>query len=127
MNSLFSLSFWFNYRFIHFLPFFRYLFIGLVALFFVAIFVFFYLRRVRKDHRKLWSKLFEISWINAVIGLFLLFFYYEEVPFFTARIWFLLWFVEFILIMIKPVKYILRVNSRKSESVKEDTFKKYIP
>lgn len=74
-----------------------------------------------------WKKIKNYALANFLIGLFLFFFTYEEISFFSARFWFLIWLT---ILIVWPVKLYEKVKKRKE--VKElhkqkEEYQKYIP
>lgn len=94
MNTLLSLNFWFNLKPLSLSPFF-------VKAFFVAFaaFVIFgaianIVAKRKKDDRlmvRAYRKLAQIVTVMGWLGFFLLFVGYEEIYFFAARFWYLVW------------------------------------
>jgi hypothetical protein len=76
---------------------------------------------------KLWKKVQSFAFINIAIGLLLLFFTYEMVPFLSTRILFLFWglsmltWLGFIAYKLKEIPKIKEIRA------KEEEFKKYLP
>ncbi len=105
MGNLLSFRFWFNASFLPLLPLWNVIFMATLILFASAGVVFLVLKIKAKSKRKLWSEIFDFTLANTVIGLILLFVYFEEVRFFSARVWFLLWFVEILAWAYKVFKY----------------------
>lgn len=76
---------------------------------------------------RIWNKLTSFGTTNLIIGLFLLFFTYEEVIFLSMRFWFLLWLASMIFwlqLIHKESKKIPEIREKRKQ---EEEFKKYIP
>jgi hypothetical protein len=103
-------------------------FIILVVLLFILTIIFSFLKARNKNlYSRLLRKLYTFFLSNFIIGLFLLFFTYEMVPFLSSRFWFLLWGAGIIFWLYFIVKEFIRVPKIKQELEKEKEFKKYIP
>jgi len=86
----------------------------------------------KKKYRKnLYYRVMErfslFSLTNFIIGLFLLFFTYESVPFFSSRFWFFLWVIGDIVWLYFIIKLILSLPEKKIQFEKEREFRKYVP
>lgn len=75
----------------------------------------------------LWNSLYYFFLTNAVIGLILVFFNYEMVPFLSMRIWFLIWAIIMIGWLVYIIKIMKKIPEKKARLEKEKEFKKYIP
>lgn len=100
---------------------------GLVALMLLSAIVFFLLKRKASLYRGIIKRLYNFSAANFIIGLIILFFNYENIPFFSARFWIGLWLISlatwlyFILIKIKSIP------AKKQALAVELEKKKYLP
>lgn len=129
MSKFISLNYWFNMRagalennaqtgFIVFL-------VILAVLFAACIFI---IKTKRAGiYGKTVKKLQSFFVWNLTIGLVLLFFTYEMVPFLSSRFWFLLWLIGMIAWLYFIVGKLSDLPKRKEELEKEKEFKKYIP
>jgi len=127
MGNLLTFNFWFNYYFVPLMPFWLYVFIAVVILFAAASIVFLFLKIKAKKKKKLWSELFDFSLSNLIVGSILLFVYYEEVRFFSARIWLVLWSAEILFWSFKLFKYARTFYIKREDLSAQDSFKKYLP
>ncbi|MEI7452368.1 MAG: hypothetical protein WCK37_04190 [Candidatus Falkowbacteria bacterium] len=127
MGNFLTFNFWFDYYFTPLTPWCFNIFVAAVAIFIVATIVFLILKLKAQTKKKLWSEIFDFSLGNAVIGLILLLVYYEEVNFFSARIWFAFWFIEIIFWAWHLVKYGKTFFAKRDDAKAQDTFKKYLP
>jgi hypothetical protein len=125
--SLLSLSFWFNLRPGSMAQLYSYSLMGLIVLLFVLAIIFFVSKRKKSLYKKMLSNLYDFSVSNAFIGLLLLFFNYEIVPFFSARFWFLLWLIVSILWLYYILKELKKIPARKKQLETTDEIKKYLP
>lgn len=98
--------------------------LGLFALAFVA-----YLRGKRKQdiYYKSWSSIFNFSLSNLGIGLVILFFYYESIPYLSMRFFALIWLASMIYwayLIFKTFKQVPVIREKRKQ---EQEYKKYIP
>lgn len=94
----------------------------------LGVFVYSSLKKKNKGiYLKIWTKLTSFSFTNLVIGLFLLFFTYEAVPFLSMRFCFLLWMVGMIFWLNLIYKECKLIPHTKEKRKQEEAFKKYIP
>jgi len=128
MGNLFSLHFWFNLRPPALLPIYQKFFIGLVIALIVASFIFWFIKSKRRNvYINFWRNLYYFSFTNSFIGIVLLFFSYELVPFLSARFWFLLWGAGIIAWLIFIFKSLIAIPKRRKKIAEEEEYKKYIP
>jgi hypothetical protein len=128
MNNLMTIDFWFNARPGNLISSSLWLFSAfLVLLLAMAIFFNIIKNRKRNLYNKIWNRLASFSTANLIIGLFLLFFVYETVPFLSMRLWFLLWGLGMAVWLFFIIKIIKDIPSIKEKMAKEDEYKKYIP
>jgi len=129
MTTLLSLSFWIELRPGLLSPFvFRGLIVFLVAL--LAGIIIFHLLKKQKNtglYRKIWLSLETFCFGNLIIGLFLLFFAFEQLPFLAMRIWFLLWGIGMAVWVLYIIKQMSKIPDIKKEKEEKDAFQKYIP
>lgn len=104
--------------------------IGLVIFLVILLGVLVYSSLKKKNkgvYLKIWAKLASFGFTNFIIGLFLLFFTYEAVPFLSMRFWFLLWLAGMVFwlnLIYKECKLIPQIKEKRKQ---EEEFKKYIP
>lgn len=75
----------------------------------------------------LWRGLYYFFLTNAVIGLILVFFNYEMVPFLSSRFWYLLWAAGLAVWLFFIGKAVVKIPQKKARLEKEKEFKKYLP
>ena len=126
--NLLSYRFWLNMRPDALTPFFNYFFIALILFFLAASAAAWMMKKLKKNiYTRLWEKLFTLFSVNLFLGLLMMFFNYERIPFLSARFWFLIWGVGILVWAIYILKYFktipekIRINEEKKE------FTKYIP
>lgn len=101
-------------------------FILMLAILFIACIVVIKIKRAG-IYGKTVKKIQAFAGWNSIVGLILLFFTYEMVPFLSSRFWFLLWLIGMIISMYFITGNISDIPKRKEELEKEREFKKYIP
>ncbi|MFA4833741.1 MAG: hypothetical protein WC619_02730 [Patescibacteria group bacterium] len=128
MGNLLSLKFWFNLRPDALLPIYQKIFI-IFVLALVVFFLFYRLFIAKKGglYASFWRRLSSFSLANAFIGLILLFFNYEFIPFLSSRFWLLLWAVFMLVWLVFIAKSLLKIPERKKKLEEEKEYKKYIP
>ena len=128
MQNLLTLQYWFNIRPNALEGNAQRGFLVFLLLLLIGCFVFQYLKTKKKGlYLKIWKSLQSFSIANLIIGLFLLFFTYELVPFLSARILFLIWGAGMITWLVFIGRNFLEIPKIKEERVKEQEFKKYVP
>jgi hypothetical protein len=128
MGNLLSLKFWFNLRPGALLPVYQKAFI----IFILSLVIFYFFSRFFTGRKKglytfLWRRLQSFSLANAIIGLVLLFFSYELIPFLSSRFWFLLWAIIMLVWLVFVGKSLLAIPDKKKKFEEEKEYKKYIP
>lgn len=127
MSSLLTLAFWFNLRPGNMGTTPRNVFIGFIVTLIVLAILLFIVKRKKGLYRQFYSKLYDFCVSNAFIGILLLFFNYEIVPFFSAHFWFLLWLLAGIWWLLFILKDLKRIATRKKQQSEVDEIKKYLP
>ncbi|MCK5510685.1 hypothetical protein KAI65_04060, partial [Candidatus Parcubacteria bacterium] len=105
----------------------RLIVVFLISLLIGAVFFKILKNRKRNLYNKIWSKLHLFSLSNLIIGLFLLFFSYELLPFLSMRLWLLLWGLGMIVWLAFIFKIFNEIPKIKEKMAKEDEYKKYLP
>lgn len=99
-----------------------------ILLFFLAIIAHLAGKKWSKSlYANFWRNIFYFFSTNSAIGLVLLFFNYEMVPFLSSRFWFLLWAIEMAVWFAFIYKILIQIPRRKEQLSKEKEFKKYLP
>jgi len=127
MSGLLTFHYWFNYAYIPFVPWFRIFIFSFTGLMILGIVVFAILKKKKSLYTGFFKSLFSLSVANAIVGLLVSFFVFEEVPFFSARIWILLWAVEIVWWLVIIFKRLVKLPELKKEWEKEEKFNKYLP
>ena len=128
MGNLLSLKFWFNLRPGALLPIYQKTFV----IFVLALIIFFLFCRLLAGRKRglytsFWRRLQSFSLANTFIGLILLFFNYELIPFLSARFWLLLWAALMLSWLVFVAKSLLAIPEKKKKLEEEKEYKKYIP
>ncbi len=128
MQNLLSLKFWLSLRPGPLLPNYQKIFIALIIILAVCFFVSWVAKiKKRKLYTVFWKKLNSFSLINCFIGLILLFFNYELIPFLSARFWFLLWGAGMAVWLFFIFKILKNIPQKKKQIADEKEYEKYIP
>ncbi len=127
MNNLLTLSFWFNLRPPAMLAIFNYSFIGLLVLLLILSIVAFYYKKRKKIYKSFWLKFYDFSASNLIIGLFLWFFSWQEVPFLSARFWLIIWALLMIVWLVFIYKHLKKIPVKLQKIEEQEKFNKYIP
>lgn len=128
MENIFSIKLWTNIRPGSLQPEFQKILIVVVACLLVFSIVFSLLKNKKRSlYNKIWQRLASFCVSNFIIGVLLLFFTYELVPFLSMRFWFLLWGIGMIVWLFFILKIYFKIPELKEKLEKEKEFKKYIP
>jgi len=106
---------------------FRDIFIALLIILTLAAVYFFMVKKKKGLYRNFFSKIYNFCISNVIIGLLLLFFNYEIVPFFSAYFWYLIWFISSVWWFIVIMLNLKKIASRKKELAQKDEITKYLP
>lgn len=128
MGNLFSLKLWTNIRPGSLQPGFQTSLVIFVFIMLVLTVIFNLLKNKKRTlYNKIWQKLATFSVTNFIIGVLLLFFTYELIPFLSMRFWFLLWGLGILIWIYYIIKAFIKIPEIKEKIAKEEEFKKYIP
>lgn len=127
MNNLINLSFWFDLRPPSLLPIFNYLFISFIILLILLMISSYQLKNKKKAYKGVLISLYNFSFSNTIIGLFLLFFNYQRVPFLGARFWLLFWFLLIIIWLYYIYKKLKKVPEQREKLQAQEQYNKYLP
>ncbi len=124
-----TIKYWFNFRPANFSPvneriFFFFIIVLIILTLLLALAK---ARFKRNIYARLWQSSYNFFLTNAIIGLALTFFYYETVPFLSARFWLLVWAGSMIVWLFFIYKQVEGLVKKKALAEKEKEFKKYIP
>lgn len=97
------------------------------ALFFLLGVAAIVVKRKKSVYRGVYNSIYDFSIANFILGLVFLFFHYENIPFFTARFWFIVWFLGIALWIYFIVKKIKKIPEKRKELEREQEMRKYLP
>lgn len=132
MPNFLSLSFWFNLYPPKLSQPYVYILIILVLGLILATFVFWFLKNQKGKSKNFklqgFRSLYSFSITNAALGLLLLFFNFNKIPFFSARFWYPLWLVEMLVWLYFIFKFFRRsIPEKLKKAEQEEKYKKYLP
>jgi len=127
MNNLFTWNFWFATKPGALMPWAQKLFIGFIVLLAILALLIAIKKKKGGIYRGLLKRLYGFFFGNALIGLILLFFNYELVPFFSARFWLGLWVIGMLIWLILILRNLRSIPEKKRQSDQEKELKKYLP
>lgn len=127
MKNLLTLNYWFNLQpeFLGSLA--LNLFLALIVGLGVVALILALIKKRGGIYRGLLKRSYGFCLSNAVIGLILLFFNYELVPFLSSRLWLGLWALEMLIWLIFILKNLKNIPRKKKLQEQEKELKKYIP
>lgn len=126
-SELLSFSFWFNLRPGSFSDVERYFLLGFIGLLLISLVASFIIKRRPGKNRYAARLFYDFSFTNSLIGLILLFFNYEVIPFLSAHFWYLLWLVAMVWWFISIIKKIKAVSKKRTQEPGNSDLKKYLP
>ena len=127
MSNLFTWDYWFNLRPEALSPLAQNLFIGLIIILALLALNHGADQKSRRPLPRHLKQFILFRSINAMIGLILLFFNYETVPFFSARFWLGLWVIIVIIWLFFLLKKFKAIPAKKKQLAAEQELKKYLP
>ncbi len=128
LGKILSFKYWFNFHPTNLSSDgLQFLTIFLAVLLFLAIIFSLAKKRIRGLYNKIYRRLSSFFLTNFIIGIFLLFFAYEAVPFLSSRIWFLLWVLGMLVWLSFIIYALAQIPKLKEKLAKEQEYKKYLP
>lgn len=131
MNTIFSLDFWFRLQPMTMTPIFTRFFFVLFAAFVIFGAIATMVARRKIDDRlliKAYKKIASMFYTMGWLGLFILFFSYQEIYFFGARFWYLVWLAGFIYWTYTIIQYIkVQIPQIREEQMNRSEINKYLP
>ncbi|MDP3899956.1 MAG: hypothetical protein Q8Q23_02635 [bacterium] len=128
-SNFLTLKMWFSMNPGALTPLFRNVLIGLIIFFALLLIVSW--RQQKKLGRdlyvKVWRSFFNFSVTGLIIGALLFFFTYEGAAFFSARFWFLIWFLIHAVWLYTIYRRLKKLPAIKKELEEKREFNKYIP
>lgn len=127
MNNLLTWQYWFNLQPEPFLSLPWKIFIGGVVLLFLITIALAILKTRPGLYRGFFKRLYAFTLTNTLLGSMFLFFNYEQVPFFSARFWLLIWLLSTLIWLYFLVRGFSSIAKRKQELTEEQERLKYLP
>jgi len=127
MKNLLTPSYWFNLQPEFLGPLALKLFLALIIGLGIIALILALIKKRGGIYRGLLKRLYGFCLSNAIIGLILLFFNYELVPFLSARFWLGFWVLEMLIWLIFILKNLKNIPKKKKLQEQEKELKKYIP
>lgn len=127
MKNLLTLNYWFNLQPEFLSPLALKVFLALVVGLGVIALILALIKKGGGIYRGLLRRAYGFCLSNAIIGLILLFFNYELVPFLSARFWLGAWVLEMLIWLIFILKNLKNIPKKKKLQDQEKELKKYIP
>lgn len=127
MENIISWQYWFNLQPEPLLALPWKLFIALIVFMFLAAIVLAILKMRPGIYRGFFKRLYVFALANSLIGSMFLFFNYEQIPFFSARFWLLLWLLSSLTWLYFPIKKFGSITPNNQELKKEKERLKYLP
>lgn len=101
--------------------------IAIIVLLLIAAIITAILKKRGGLYRGALKRMYNLSAVNFIIGLIILFFNYENVPFFASRMWLGFWILEIIIWKLFIIKNLRDIPKRKKELEAAKELKKYLP
>jgi len=127
MKNLLTWHYWFNLRPDSLMPLAQKLFIALFLILIAAAIISAILKKKGSIYRGFLKRLYNFCLSNSLIALLLLFFNYEQVPFFSARFWLGFWVIIMIIWLGFILKSLGKIGTQRKQLEKERELKKYLP
>jgi len=127
MNNLLTWNFWFNLNPGDLISSTQNIFIGFIVALAILALLIAIIKQKKSTYKGFFNRLYGFCLSNSLIGLLLLFFDYEAVPFFSARFWLALWAIEMLIWAIFIIKKLKNIPKRKRQLEAEKEMKKYLP
>ncbi|MFA6994819.1 MAG: hypothetical protein WC249_00170 [Patescibacteria group bacterium] len=127
MKNLITLDYWFNLRPEALLPSTQNAFMALVISLAILALIIAVTKNRGGIYRGFLNRLYSFCLTNAAIGLLLLFFNYEVIPFFSARFWLGFWALLMLIWLIFILKKFKNIPIKKKKLEEEKELKKYLP
>jgi Ca2+/Na+ antiporter len=127
MNNLLSLKYWFSVNPGALIATGFNLLLSFTVLLFLLGVITIILKRRKGLYRGVFNKIYDFSVANFLIAILFLFFHYENIPFFTARFWLVIWLLGIILWAVYIAKKVKAIPEKRKVLEKEKERKKYLP
>lgn len=129
MGNFLTLNLWFGMYAGPLTPLFRNVLVGIIVAFLLllAFSTIRYRANKKNLYRKVWGSLYSFSVTGFILGVALLFFTSQRIPFFSMRIWFVVWALIHIAWGYFIYQTYRQVPEVEKELQKKREFKKYTP
>ena len=127
MNNLLTLEYWFSVNPGALVANGFNLLVSFTILLFLLGIIALIIKRRKGLYRGVFNRIYDFSVANFFIAILFLFFHYENIPFFTARFWLVIWLLGIILWVTHIAKKIKAIPGKRKELEKEKERKKYLP
>jgi hypothetical protein len=127
MLNLLTLKYWFNLNPEAFSSIANIIIFSFLSLLLIGTILFFVLRNRKGIYRILFSKLYNFCFINLIVGLLLFFFSWQQISFLSARFWYMLWLIVFVVWFIEIIKKSGKISDLREKRQKRKEFEKYLP
>lgn len=101
--------------------------ITIAGLSFILAIVVLILKRKKGSYKRIYANLYDFLVANFVLSLLFLFFHFENIPFFTARFWLLIWLAEMIIWLYFIIKKARLIPQKRKVKERDEEIKKYLP
>ncbi len=127
-KNLFKINYWTNISPGSLEPIAQKVFILFILILVLAVVVSAYFKKVKKGtYLRIWRKLNSFAVTNFIIALLFLFFTYEKTKFFSARFWFLIWFIGMVVWLWLIYVELRKIPKLRKERIEKERYEKYLP
>jgi len=127
MKNLLSFNYWFNLQPEPLIPL-AWHFLAAIIIILAAASLFLGIFKKRGGIYHGWfNRLYAFSLFNVLIGTFVYFMNYEQIPFFMARFWIGLWLITMLVWFVLVAKKFKEIPAAKKKREEEKELKKYLP
>lgn len=127
MFNLLTLKYWFNLRPEAFSSMANIIIFSFLGLLIIGTIVFFIFKNKKGVYKILFSKLYDFCLINLIIGLLLFFLSWQQISFLSARFWYMLWLIIFVVWFVEIMKTSGKISDLRKKRQKRKEFEKYLP
>lgn len=127
MDNLLTLNYWFALRPESLIPLAFRLFVGLIVLLIIITIIASINKKKKRLYRRFWRKTHAFAFTNTILGLILIFFNYESLPFFSSRFILGLWVLGMLVWIVFILMSLKVIPEKKEELAREQEYKKYLP
>ncbi len=127
MKNLLTLNYWFSVNPGALTSFGFRVLLAIVIFLFILGLTSLVLKRKKSLYRGIFNRVYDLAVANFFIGLLFIFFHYENIPFFTARFWLLIWMAGLLVWAIFIIKKLNKIPEKRKELELLQEKKKYLP